>query len=423
MLLTFLKNIFHDKLLQDDRQPIITFDNPFGGNNSYGLLAPSSAIWIQFAVAMLIQVLISIILAIPMYHLIIKKRGTMTSLLVGFGGLIPLTLYVPLFFIETFDVQNLAIIMGGVCGIAINGTLCCLEAMYGFTPPSVGISLGRYCSYFGLTFTELEIDPVTTHYVRNTLQSTLRKLKEFTVSYLLTGLLLSFLVQCSFFPFNSPIPVRESSTTDVVENISNILNHIHPGHIMNNLFLAALTSVVLYFGATAQNIVVSVVTGIETKEIADHPLSKSQSPSDFWSRRWNISVGGHLKRGIFKPVRTYYSKAIAAIATFLVSGLFHEYIIFILACARKEDDETFFWTPNYGNQMSFFAWNGAVLIFESLYGSAWIFQWMKHRLPQPIITSLILLTVLPIAHWFTHEYLIVGVYKDFILFVPLIVQL
>ena len=76
---------------------------------------------------MLIQVLISIILAIPMYYLIIKKRGTMTSLLVGFGGLIPLTLYVPLFFIETFDVQNLAIVMGGVCGIAFTGTLCCLE--------------------------------------------------------------------------------------------------------------------------------------------------------------------------------------------------------------------------------------------------------------------------------------------------------
>ena len=129
------------------------------------------------------------------------------------------------------------------------------------------------------------------------------------------------------------------------------------------------------------------------------------------------------QRGVFKPVRTYYSKAIAAIATFLVSGLLHEYLLFILACARKEYGETVFWTPNYGNHMSFFAWNGTVLIFESLYGSTWIFRWMKHRLPQPIITSLILLTALPIAHWFTHELIILGVYKDFILFVPLIVQL
>jgi len=422
MLLTFLKNIFHDKLLQDDRQPTIIFDNPFGDNSSYGLLAPSGAIWIQLSVALLIQSLTCSLLAIPVYHLVVKKRGTMTSFLAGFGGIIPFALYVPFFLIKTFDIRNLAVVTGAMWGTSMAATFRCLEAMYGFSPPSVEISFGRYCLYFSLVTTELQYDPVTTHGVKTTIQSTLRKLKEFTVSFLLAGLLSSFLVQYSFFPFHSPIPIRGSNTTDAMENINSMIDHFHPGHIMNNLSVAALQSITFFYGTIAQIIGINMATGIETKPIAHQPLSKAISPSDFWSRRWNCFTAGLLKRGVFKPFRTHYSKVVAAIATFLVSGFIHEYVLSVFAFAKKEG-ESFSQTPNYGSQLSFFAWNGVVLIIESLFGNALIFQWMKHRLPQPIKTALILLTALPISHWFTHEYISIGLYQDLTLLLPLIVPL
>lgn len=173
----------------------------------------------------------------------------------------------------------------------------------------------------------------------------------------------------------------------------------------------------------AQIIGISMATGNETKGIARDPLSKSISPSDFWSRRWNCFIAGLLKRGVFKPFRTKLSKPVAALATFTVSGLLHEYVISIFAFAKNAEGGPFAQAPNHGTQLCFFAWNGAVLVLESLFGDASIFQFMKRKLPQPLITAFVLLTALPVAHWFTHEYIVVGAYTDAKLLVPMIVPL
>lgn len=166
-----------------------------------------------------------------------------------------------------------------------------------------------------------------------------------------------------------------------------------------------------------------MVTGNETKEIAREPLSKSVSPSDFWSRRWNSFIAGLLKRGIFKPIRTHYSKSFAALATFAVSGLLHEHVLDIYAYAKKEVEGPLAQVPKHGTHFCFFAWNGVVLILESLFGNALIFQRMKITLPRSLITALVLSTALPVVHWFTHEYVVLGVYSDAKLLLPMITVL
>ena len=56
------------------------------------------------------------------------------------------------------------------------------------------------------------------------------------------------------------------------------------------------------------------------------PLTASTSPTDFWSRRWNMIVRGLFHRSIFTPLRRRGVPAhLAALSSFVVSGLFHEY--------------------------------------------------------------------------------------------------
>jgi hypothetical protein len=53
------------------------------------------------------------------------------------------------------------------------------------------------------------------------------------------------------------------------------------------LFLEAGT---LHFG-----LAISLLTGISTTIVSDSPLTRTESPSKFWSGRWNKQIHGLLK--------------------------------------------------------------------------------------------------------------------------------
>ena len=56
------------------------------------------------------------------------------------------------------------------------------------------------------------------------------------------------------------------------------------------------------------------------------PLTASTSPTDFWSRRWNMLVKGLFHRTVFTPLRNRGAPSWAsALSAFFVSGAFHEY--------------------------------------------------------------------------------------------------
>jgi len=79
--------------------------------------------------------------------------------------------------------------------------------------------------------------------------------------------------------------------------------------------------------------------------------------------------------------------------------------------------------PRYGKHMAFFAWNAFVMTMEYFLAGNSILLWLGKKLPQPIKTMLVLMTVIPISHWFTHEYVNSGFLDDFSIAFPKIICL
>ena len=181
------------------------------------------------------------------------------------------------------------------------------------------------------------------------------------------------------------------------------------GNIANNFLLAMLTSSVLDAGCTGLGILTSLVSGLSTMSFNDNPMTKSQSPSDFWGRRWNKIVGRALRRGVFLPLKNSgFSATISAFVTFLVSGLLHEYVLCVQMLRGGTKDP---YTPAYGKQFFFFFWNGFILVCEHKLSSHSLVRWTT-RLPNSLRTLLVLFLVMPVAHCFTDEYIASGFYHD-----------
>ena len=73
----------------------------------------------------------------------------------------------------------------------------------------------------------------------------------------------------------------------------------------------------------------AVATRCQVEPVMLNPLFKSQSPLDFWSKRWNLLVHRVLKGGVYKPVRKHSSAIMAILASFIASGLFHEWLLYL----------------------------------------------------------------------------------------------
>jgi hypothetical protein len=183
-------------------------------------------------------------------------------------------------------------------------------------------------------------------------------------------------------------------------------------------------------GASGLGLLQSVGTGYAMESFSDSPLTKSTSPSDFWGRRWDRPVQSALSRGAFRPLRKAgYSRHAAAVATFMVSGVLHEYVLHLMSLRHYPDDsipnnplrEPY--RPTFGSHFVFFVWNGVLLLLErALQGNA-IIDWMRTSLPRPIRTLLVLLMVLPISHLFTDEYIKSCFFSDAAFGFPKIVYL
>jgi hypothetical protein len=105
--------------------------------------------------------------------------------------------------------------------------------------------------------------------------------------------------------------------------------------------------------------------------------------------------------------------------TFLASGLLHEYTLFMAEIATHKPGHTY--RPKYGFQTLFFLWNFVVVLLDGMLRDKKVVQKWTAKLPKPVITALVLLTVLPISHWFTDEWLLGGFFTGVALAFPRIV--
>jgi hypothetical protein len=69
--------------------------------------------------------------------------------------------------------------------------------------------------------------------------------------------------------------------------------------------------------------------GFPVEKLWDCPVA-ARSLDDFWGRRWNRIVSGCLREVIFFPVARHASAKVALLAVFAYSGLYHEFVSFMV---------------------------------------------------------------------------------------------
>jgi len=198
-------------------------------------------------------------------------------------------------------------------------------------------------------------------------------------------------------------------------NIIITINHL--------IYNTVLLSTSLSQSSLGVSLFYSICYGYETYEIVLNPMIKSQSISEFWGKRWNVLVHNGLKNGIYKPTRQITSsKIIATITTFIVSGIIHEYVNYVMfyevsSSSSSSSSYRFRWT-----QILFFGWHGILIVLEYCIFSRYsIFIWFSTRLPKIIITVLLLYSALPMAHLFTEDWIRYGYFDDICIAEPIIV--
>jgi hypothetical protein len=170
----------------------------------------------------LVFVLLQVVAAIAIYYSIVKRRGTITSYLFGYGFVIPMAFHVAPLMLECLDIHNkdLKIVPSMLTTVIV----CrCLEAVHGTSPPVVEYSLGNYMAYYSTmihcywdnkTKCRVPIKPV------NAFLQFLRVAGMFVA----LSILGSFLLHFNFRVFDSPV---ELDSFDLSWDL------LHPGHLAN----------------------------------------------------------------------------------------------------------------------------------------------------------------------------------------------
>jgi Membrane bound O-acyl transferase family len=376
------------------------------------LLGPIS-FWIHLISMLIMQAVVSSFFAVVVYKVILPNRDSKFSFLFGFGIVIPMVLWVPFLFIRAFGVMNTSV-MVGAAAITVIVPFNYVQAYFNTSPPGVESSLPRYVGYYA------SILPFERDYKTG-------KPKKATIDYFATNLqqllLRAIALICSIVVMaHYDYAIFPSPRDKGVFILSDILHFFHWGHLLNNFTVACLTYQCLDVGTRAVSFLISSLTGFKVIALMKNPIFGSQSPSDFWGRRWNLMIHDSLKRGMYMPLlKLRLSRPVAMLATFIFSGILHEYVCSIIYMKHILFPELFkHMKIIYGRQFLFFVWNGIVVLLEYIFSPLPFFQWIKHTLPKPLITAMVLFTVLPISHWFTDGYIQNEFYSDFSMGFPFI---
>mmetsp|Transcript_23290 Transcript_23290/g.46538 ORF Transcript_23290/g.46538 Transcript_23290/m.46538 type:complete len:429 (+) Transcript_23290:299-1585(+) len=423
---------FDEKFESDHRQPLFTFsipsalvqalvgtgtyydiDGQSADNVEFGFLAPSLSFWIQMPALMGVQVVVCSTIAAIMHKFIVKKRGSTTAYLVGYAFVVPCVCWFPFYAIELLDIRNKCFRMN-LCFTPLLVIFRCLAAMHGTSPPVVETTFNNYCLY-NTSVIELEFDEKSGKPVKATYNDVVGPAKEFIKLLCLLGVLYSIVEITGYAPFGTVEKTGEGMTWV-----------FHPKHLANNFFVAYITQLNLAAGTSGAASTVSLLLGKKTKKVTNNAMLESTSVSDFWGRRWNQLVHGALKGGVFKPLRKHnFSKEISATATFLASGLIHEYVLAVMCHSYGSGDDYFHHEKHYyGVHLAFFLYNGILIVLEYAFiGTVLHKKISELSLPSPVLTCMVIGSALPIAHWFTEEYVRHHIYDGLKVGCPMIVTI
>lgn len=412
-MLSVVRTLFAEKLENDPRgSPLLFFSPPFLGN--LGFIGVVYQFWLQVFALGLTNVFINLVAALLAYKFLKGRPNSAISLAVGYGLICPLLVYLPFRLISICDLRNPVLKLVAISNPALL-VFRCFETMYDTLPKFATKGRRAFLWYFAASV-EFHVDPKTQDVVPTSNREILQKTLSLVILFLECAALFSILVPFDYRPFSS----RE---------ITNITDAFFYGNMLNTFMMAALTKTTIEFGMSLQALAVTLFSGYSTLDVNVRPLTASTSPSDFWGRRWNRLVSGGLKRGVYKPFRKHgFSRPFAALATFGASGLLHEYFLAAITFGGNEprdpDDSHSLAAPHYtGGHLIFFLWNAVVLVLDGLCRETRPIRLLEKSLPQLLRTALVLMTVLPTAHFFLDQFMSLGVYSGFSLGYPRIIPL
>jgi hypothetical protein len=114
-----------------------------------------------------------------------------------------------------------------------------------------------------------------------------------------------------------------------------------------------------------------------------------------------------------------FSTYSAVLAAFLASGLLHDYAWAILFIPTSHDYDSSgecigrCWYPLPGKQTIFFLWCGVTMLAEKHISELGLVKWISCNLPTFIVSTLVIMTVLPIAHWYVGDWIVGEYFHDF----------
>lgn len=176
-----------------------------------------------------------------------------------------------------------------------------------------------------------------------------------------------------------------------------LLQHKAPYYICWLLALVG-TSMLFHFGLLTFLFVFWRTVGIPVKPLFNMPW-QAENLSVFWGRRWNTAFVEMTGRSIYKPLVRKIGKAYALLATFMVSGLFHEIALTLPVCS------------GFGRPFAYFAIQGFLVLIEKRllekypdwtkkYSRYWLFPALFLPLPllfTPSFTREILFAIIQIS--------------------------
>ena len=339
----------------------------------------------------------------------LQKRGTRTAFYTGYGIILPLAACAPFFLLEYLQVRNKTL----KCSLGTSGAIPffrCLEAMYGTSPHTVEHSVRTYMEYY-TALTHFEWNPKTKTRRLLTIREAWDCLVRTASHFHLLSLVVSIGLHCNFSLFDSPVVVNEYHIT---------WDLLRPAHLANSYFMAV--AVFLHISTTFE--LASLpdnLQGYYTQPIFHNPLFCSRSPSDFWGRRWNMTIHRMVKHGVFLPAQKYLPVSVAMLLAFLGSGLIHEYcwatMFYNFRDMHNADgvcvaDDCYH--PRPFKVLAFFLYNAVLVLLEKQLGGSksWIAKTTRSW-PTPLVSTLVVLLSLPVAHWFYGDWAMGGYMREF----------
>lgn len=281
--------------------------------------------------------------------------------------------------------------------------------MHGFTPEHALQSITTFIGYYGLPMVA-KYDKSTKEYVKASPTYIYIRIWEVFGAYIYTGALYSlFILYPDYFPtlggdyepgyfqlsniytarnlrncgfWTSKFQILISSSFIFYPMLFSFFTIIHSFPlfslfvcvcvpILYSIFTIVAFEATLSTSGNGGNFVSTLITGYEMESFMNNAIWESTTCSDFWNRRWNKLIQTLLSRGIFKPARSIFSLYMALPITFLVSGLFHEWLMSIIFAPLPEQlDENGNCIPpkcfqlTHGSAIVFFIWISFIMLME-----------------------------------------------------------